>query len=161
MLNKKKKNNKGFTLVELLVVIAIIGILAVVAVPALFSNINKAKATDVVADVRAIKTAVMAQYADGSDISTLNGKHNGAQGDIASVLEIQDFSGEGQYVLNTNAAGEEAGATITVTVNSEDIAKRVASQLGIAYTPATGDNAKVVTITVPILGQVIPPDNNR
>ena len=42
MLNKNK-NNKGFTLVELLVVIAIIGILAVVAVPALFKNIEKGK----------------------------------------------------------------------------------------------------------------------
>ncbi|MFL8466371.1 type IV pilin protein, partial [Clostridioides difficile] len=47
---KLKKNKKGFTLVELLVVIAIIGILAVVAVPALFSNINKAKVASVESD---------------------------------------------------------------------------------------------------------------
>lgn len=62
----KKKNNKGFTLVELLVVIAIIGILAVVAVPALFKNIEKAKVADLEADISAIRSAVLSNYADES-----------------------------------------------------------------------------------------------
>ena len=60
---KKKKNNKGFTLVELLVVIAIIGVLAVVAVPSLFKQINKAKASDAIAYVSAVKTAAISEYA--------------------------------------------------------------------------------------------------
>ena len=62
----KKKNNKGFTLVELLVVIAIIGILAVVAVPALFKNIEKGKVADLEADISAIRSAVLSNYADES-----------------------------------------------------------------------------------------------
>ncbi len=60
----KKKNQKGFTLVELLVVIAIIGILAIVAVPALFKNINKAKAADLKADYNAFKSASLSYYTD-------------------------------------------------------------------------------------------------
>ncbi|HSQ88647.1 type II secretion system protein [Romboutsia sp.] len=69
MLNKKK-NNKGFTLVELLVVIAIIGILAVVAVPALLKNINKAKVADVESDYSSIKSAVLSYYADKNEMPT-------------------------------------------------------------------------------------------
>ncbi|MGL5754323.1 MAG: pilin [Paraclostridium sp.] len=63
-----KKNNEGFTLIELLVVIAIIGILAVVAVPALFKNINKAKIADVESDYSAIRSAVLAEYAENGKL---------------------------------------------------------------------------------------------
>ena len=62
----KNKNNKGFTLVELLVVIAIIGILAVVAVPALFKNIEKAKIADLEADISTLRSAALSYYADTS-----------------------------------------------------------------------------------------------
>ncbi|WP_342792312.1 type II secretion system protein, partial [Clostridioides difficile] len=57
------KNKKGFTLVELLVVIAIIGILAIVALPALFKNIEKAKIAKLEADISAIKSASLSYYA--------------------------------------------------------------------------------------------------
>ena len=65
MLNKNK-NNEGFTLVELLVVIAIIAILAVVAVPALFKNIEKAKIADLEADISTLRSAALSYYADTS-----------------------------------------------------------------------------------------------
>lgn len=60
------KNKKGFTLVELLVVIAIIGILAIIALPALFKNIEKAKIAKLEADISAIKSASLSYYADES-----------------------------------------------------------------------------------------------
>lgn len=76
MLNKKK-NQKGFTLIELLVVIAIIGILAVVAVPALFNNINKAKAADLKSDYNAYKSAALAYYTDENALPTETKAENG------------------------------------------------------------------------------------
>ena len=134
----KKKNNKGFTLVELLVVIAIIGILAIVAVPALFKNINKAKATDVVADIRAIKTAAMAEYADNSSeaITTLNTLTYNDK--ILDNLEIEDFSGEGKYSIR--ATDKPAGASLDVIVDSQDIADKVASQLEVTQPAQVGGN---------------------
>ncbi|MFL8712365.1 type II secretion system protein [Clostridioides sp. GD02377] len=65
---KLRKNKKGFTLVELLVVIAIIGILAVVAVPALFSNINKAKVASVESDYSSVKSAALSYYSDKNKV---------------------------------------------------------------------------------------------
>lgn len=60
----KQHSNKGFTLVELLVVIGIIGILSVVAVPALLRNIQKAQVSELESDYSAIRSAVLAKYAE-------------------------------------------------------------------------------------------------
>lgn len=58
MLNRLKKNNKkGFTLVELIVVLVILAILAALLIPALTGYIDKAKQKNVIAETR---QAVMA-----------------------------------------------------------------------------------------------------
>lgn len=61
------RSQRGFTLVELLVVIAIIGVLAAVVTPSAFRAVEKAKISQVVAEVRAIKAAGYAYYADTGD----------------------------------------------------------------------------------------------
>lgn len=59
-----KKIKKGFTLVELLVVIAIIAILAAIIAPNAFKAIEKSKVSRTLSDMKAFKTAALQYYAD-------------------------------------------------------------------------------------------------
>lgn len=54
----KKQVQKGFTLIELMIVVAIIGILAAVALPAYQDYTNRAKMTETMTYLSAAKTAV-------------------------------------------------------------------------------------------------------
>jgi len=63
---KKQRNQKGFTLIELMIVIAIIGILAAIAIPQFSSYRAKSFNTAALSDVRNLRTDLEARYAEWS-----------------------------------------------------------------------------------------------
>lgn len=77
-----KQVQKGFTLIELMIVVAIIGILAAVAIPAYSDYTNKAKFTEVIQATQAVKTAV---EICASDLSSTTGCSNGSYGVPAAI----------------------------------------------------------------------------
>jgi prepilin-type N-terminal cleavage/methylation domain-containing protein len=70
----KDQKDKGFTLVELIVVIVILAILAAILVPALLGYIDKAKKQQIVLNAKSCLTAAQAEfssmYASGKDPDT-------------------------------------------------------------------------------------------
>ncbi len=64
LLDRNLLDRNGFTLIELLTVIAIIAILGAVIAPNLFRAVDKSKVSAVLADSKAIKSAVTAFYND-------------------------------------------------------------------------------------------------
>ena len=63
MMKMFRKNKKGFTLIELIVVVAILGILAAVAIPSFIGISDKAKESVTLADATSIATAINAYNA--------------------------------------------------------------------------------------------------
>jgi type IV pilus assembly protein PilA len=60
--NRKMKKQRGFTIIELLIVIAIIGVLAALAIPSYLSYLSRAQVTDGLALVGGLKTEVAEFY---------------------------------------------------------------------------------------------------
>ena len=60
----RKEGQKGFTLIELMIVIAIIGILAAIAIPQFVSYRQKGYNTDAKGELKSFYTACQAYFAD-------------------------------------------------------------------------------------------------
>ena len=81
MKNNIRKSLKGFTLVEMLVVVVIIGILLAIILPNTLRAIEEANAKDSASNIRAIETAIQLCYASTrswdscNDIDTLVQDH--------------------------------------------------------------------------------------
>ena len=82
-----KKAQAGFTLIELMIVVAIIGILAAVALPAYSKYMDKAKFSEVMLATQAAKTAVEICAQDLGTVTGCSGTAGNTQGipvDIAT-----------------------------------------------------------------------------
>ncbi len=63
----KKMNKKGFTIVELVIVIAVIAILAAILIPTFANVVNKAEASKIQAELKSAYTQYVSEASDDQD----------------------------------------------------------------------------------------------
>ena len=107
---------QGFTLIELMIVVAIVGILAAVAIPAYSDYTARAKVTDGLSLAAGAKTAVTENIITNttsrrSGLNHTNGVINGASSANVTSISVNDSNGEITVTYDESVSGT-AGQTI-------------------------------------------------
>jgi type IV pilus assembly protein PilA len=135
-----KQVQKGFTLIELMIVVAIIGILAAVAIPAYTDYTARAQVSEVFLMTDGVKNSVAEQCQQAGSctggITTIPAYPTGKYSSVTSV----DANGAIIGTMGTAASGvnsKVAGATVTLTptLNAASITWACTTTLGAAYKP--------------------------
>ena len=125
---KKFTNKKGFTLMEMLIVVAIIAVLVAIAIPTFSSSLNKAKAGVDLANIRS-------GYANAQIIANTEGK-----------------AANGTYGLKKDGTVTEEGKTGDYTTQSESTyvtdGTSIAGQFTVGTGGVTWGSGKTITYTV-------------
>ncbi len=109
------RDESGFTLVELLVVMLILGLLAAIAIPAFFNQRDKAKDSSAKEAARTAETAMETYATDNS------GKYNSGtvtKGDLVNIEQTLTAANLTSPIAQGGGSGDNADNSYKVTVTS-------------------------------------------
>mgnify|MGYP001599444570 CR=1 FL=1 len=129
------KIQKGFTLIELMIVVAIIGILAAVAIPSYQDYTARAQVTEGMSLTSAFKTMLSEFYADNGDFSNV-------------VLANLGGTTTGKYVNAVALSGSEVGGTLALiaTFKTAGVSGQIAGSDFVVETEDGGKTWKCGTL---------------
>jgi type IV pilus assembly protein PilA len=141
----KARNRKGFTLIELMIVVAIIIVLAAIAIPNYLKMVVRARKSAVMSDMKAIGTALEAYNTDwgGYPDITITAGDNWAA--FESALD-----GDGSDSTNSSSNTSLTGETGPIRYIKKDDLDAFASKVGVAnisYSVTNGEYTLTATPT--------------
>jgi prepilin-type N-terminal cleavage/methylation domain-containing protein len=116
----KKQNRKGFTMIELMVVVVVVGVLAAIAVPMYGKYVKNARVTEATAQIGEIITSAKAYAAENGDWPALGeGMLDAAPATDNFTYTVTGADGDATtdaYTVTATGANNMAGVTVAITV---------------------------------------------
>lgn len=136
MFRKLRKNEKGFTLAELLIVVAIIGVLVAISIPIFTSQLEKAREATDLANIRSAYAEVVASYL--SDGKAVTKEVNKVQTKPGWEGTTGDSLIAGVEVSKVDQNGGAGDVTVSVDENGDVKLGSATIKAGNVTAPATG-----------------------
>ena len=130
-----KKNNKGFTLMEMLIVVAIIAVLIAIAIPTFTGSLDKARLAADEANVRAAYSEAMSKYLLNDFAQTTDTSIT-----VTTAATMKTTCTNGKVKNEDVVIADIPAASIAWTANSQ-------AKVTVTKPSTTGDDAKP-TVTV-------------
>jgi len=108
---KKTKMQKGFTLVEIMVVLVILGILAAISVPVYSNYVNKAKINEAISNVESLANAIRIYKMETGNWPEAKTRINDIPSPISDTISIDEY-----YFVVTWAKPNSESAPIIMTI---------------------------------------------
>ena len=118
-----KKIQQGFTLIELMIVIAIIGILASISLPAYQQYTQKAKFSEVILSSAIYKTALEICFQENGSLENCTNGSNG----------VPDVTAQNNGKVLGGSGAISATGPLTATITSTGIAEQIGTDKNVTY----------------------------
>jgi|TARA_R110000751_G_scaffold117345_1_gene217519 type IV pilus assembly protein PilA len=129
--NTRSTKQGGFTLIELMIVVAIIGVLASIAVPQYQNYVGRAQVSEAISLMSPAKTAISEYYITRGEFPTTN-----EQAGLSEPAEM-----EGKYVASVDVSPGEPGVTV-ITMKGDSVVEELKNKT-LVFAP-NGEDSGVV-----------------
>ncbi|MDP4495202.1 prepilin-type N-terminal cleavage/methylation domain-containing protein [Vibrio cholerae] len=116
----KNKQQQGFTLIELMIVVAIIGVLAAIAVPAYKDYVTKSEASSAIATLKALQTPAELLYQENGNLTVSNALAALGTSENANPLGKLEVEGTDGLKFTFTQSGALKDQTITLQRSGTD-----------------------------------------